>query len=61
MVEWRKSSYSDGEQGACVELARLALAVGVRDSRAPESGHLTMSVKSFAELVVRVKRAELDL
>lgn len=68
MIMWRKSSYSGtGSQNDCVELAQIPLvgeltvAVGVRDSKAPESGHLSLSVAAFGELVARVKRAELDL
>ncbi|MBE1530688.1 hypothetical protein H4W34_000521 [Actinomadura algeriensis] len=40
-------------------MARLPLAVGVRDSKAPEAGHLALPVRGFAELVARVKRGEL--
>jgi len=61
---WRKSSRSGGSQGGqsdCVELAVLSHAVGVRDSKAPETGHLSLSPETFADLVARVKRAELDL
>jgi len=37
---WRKSSRSgQGSNGACVEVA-FAGAVGVRDSKNPEGGHL---------------------
>ncbi|MFI0447116.1 DUF397 domain-containing protein [Actinomadura sp. 6N118] len=61
-AKWRKSSRSEGSQdGACVELANLGAVVGVRASKAPESGHLPLSTGSFAALVARVKRAELDL
>ncbi|MWA06338.1 DUF397 domain-containing protein [Actinomadura sp. LD22] len=61
---WRKSSRSgSGQQGQsdCVELAALNGAVGVRDSKVPEAGHLSLSAGDFAALVARVKRAELDL
>jgi hypothetical protein len=30
---WRKSSRSGGEGGNCVEVARLAVGIGVRDSK----------------------------
>ncbi|WP_192757667.1 DUF397 domain-containing protein [Actinomadura algeriensis] len=60
MTQWRKSFHSsDSGQEGCVELARLPLAVGVRDSKAPEAGHLALPVRGFAELVARVKRGEL--
>lgn len=31
--EWRKSSYSGGGNGSCVEVAFVSEAVGVRDSK----------------------------
>jgi hypothetical protein len=61
MIIWRKSSYSGGGGSGgqeCVELARLAGAVGVRDSKAPEAGHLVVSLEGFARLVAQVKRDE---
>jgi Domain of unknown function (DUF397) len=62
MTEWRKSSYSGGiENSDCVELATLPVGIGVRDSKIPEAGYLALSTGGFAELVARVKRAELDL
>lgn len=58
---WRKSSRSsDGTSDQCVEVARLARGVALRDSKAPESGQLSVSVRSFAGLVARVKRDELS-
>ncbi|MEU6033938.1 DUF397 domain-containing protein [Actinomadura sp. NPDC047616] len=62
MIVWRKSSYSQTSGTTdCVELANLGPEVGVRDSKAPERGHLALSVESFAELVARAKRDELNL
>ncbi|MEV4252147.1 DUF397 domain-containing protein [Spirillospora sp. NPDC049652] len=48
---WRKSSYSGTEQSECVELADLVDVVGLRDSKAPEMGHLTLSRSALAELL----------
>ncbi|MGH3390874.1 MAG: DUF397 domain-containing protein [Actinomadura sp.] len=63
MTTWRKSSRSGGssEHSDCVEVTRLPGTVGVRDSKAPETGHLSLRVPAFAELVARVKRGELNL
>ncbi|MEU8798388.1 DUF397 domain-containing protein [Spirillospora sp. NPDC048819] len=62
MTQWRKSSRSaDTGQANCVELARLTFAVGIRDSKAPEAGHLALSPQNFAELVSRIRRDELNL
>jgi hypothetical protein len=62
VTTWRKSRHSanSGQEG-CVELARLTPAIGVRDSKAPEAGHLALSPTIAAELIARVKRNELDL
>lgn len=32
-MEWRKSSYSGGGNGGCVEVAFTTIVVGVRDSK----------------------------
>ncbi|WP_412519935.1 DUF397 domain-containing protein [Actinomadura madurae] len=59
---WRKSSRSGGSAGGgdgCVELAALADSIGVRDSKAPDAGHLTLSPESFAQLIAAMKRGEL--
>lgn len=39
---WQKSSYS-AHQGDCVEVAPMPPAVGVRDSKSRERGHLTVT------------------
>ncbi|WP_200876341.1 DUF397 domain-containing protein [Amycolatopsis rifamycinica] len=46
---WRKSSYSGG-QSNCVEV-RLARAVAVRDTKAREHGHLTVSRAAWVAAV----------
>lgn len=62
MTEWRKSSHSGSfENSDCVEIADLVGTIGIRDSKAPDAGHLRISAKSFADLVARVKQDELDL
>ncbi|WP_433332003.1 DUF397 domain-containing protein [Spirillospora sp. CA-294931] len=62
MTLWRKSSYSGGSGTTdCVELAQVAGGVGVRDSRAPERGHLTLSQDSARALARLVKRGGMDL
>jgi hypothetical protein len=55
-VEWRKSSHSGGvNDNACVELARLSGVVGVRDSKNPEAGPLSLSCRQFAQLTAQIK------
>ncbi|MFG2002874.1 DUF397 domain-containing protein [Spirillospora sp. NPDC048911] len=62
VIVWRKGSRSGGlNDDACVEVARLASAIGVRDSKAPEGGHLKLESRSFGALVELAKRGELDL
>jgi hypothetical protein len=58
---WRKASRSSTTGGECVEVANLDTAIGVRDSKAPEAGHLNLSPTNFAQLVTRVKRGDLDV
>lgn len=59
MTTWRKSSHSDETGGACVELAQLGGVVGLRDSKAPNNGHLTLTPQAFATLIIQAKRDEL--
>ncbi|WP_083982624.1 DUF397 domain-containing protein [Actinomadura hibisca] len=54
-IAWRKASRSNDTGGACVELADLGASVGVRDSRAPEAGHLTIDREILRVLVGRLK------
>lgn len=59
---WRKSGRStQGTSDQCVEVAKLARAIGLRDSKNPAAGHLCVSIASFAELIARVKRDDLSL
>ncbi|MQY06069.1 DUF397 domain-containing protein [Actinomadura macrotermitis] len=55
---WRKSSHSGtghGGQSDCVEIAALGQSFGVRDSKAPGGGHLTLTPADFAALMSRLK------
>jgi hypothetical protein len=61
MIDWRKSSHSGGQNGGmsdCVEVASLAASIGVRDSRAPAAGHLSLSPGAFSALLALLKRDE---
>jgi hypothetical protein len=62
MTQWRKSSYSGATQGTdCVELAAFTERVGIRDSKAPEAGQLTIDRGALARLIGGIKAGELDL
>ncbi|MFG2249053.1 DUF397 domain-containing protein [Spirillospora sp. NPDC048823] len=55
---WRKSSYStEGTSAQCVEVAQLVDNIGVRDSKRPGAGHLSLTTEQFATLVQRIKDA----
>lgn len=53
---WQKSSYSNGEGGACVEIASgFSGVVPVRDSKTPERGALTVPNVGWTAFVDAVK------
>lgn len=53
-IRWRKSTYSGAHENNCVEVADFNGRIGLRDSKAPEVGHLTLSRESFATLLNRL-------
>jgi hypothetical protein len=61
MIDWRKSSHSEGGGTDCVEVAQLSNAVGLRDSKHPGQGHQAVSPQAFASLVSRIKSGAVDL
>ncbi|MFI0355939.1 DUF397 domain-containing protein [Actinomadura sp. 9N407] len=58
---WRKSRRSTNQGGACIEVAALSRAVGVRDSKNPDGGHLALTPDRFAALLWRIKDNSLEL
>ncbi|MFD9213786.1 DUF397 domain-containing protein [Streptomyces sp. NPDC059544] len=55
-VVWRKSSYSNGDGGACVEVADGLLGVvPVRDSKLPVGPVLVVPAGAWAAFVTAVK------
>ncbi|BDM72816.1 hypothetical protein HEK616_63030 [Streptomyces nigrescens] len=56
---WRKSSYSNGEGAACIEVAdgHPGL-VPVRDSKAPQGPALLFPTDGWSAFVAAVKRGE---
>lgn len=58
---WRKSTRSNGAGGNCVEVADLTANVGMRDSKAPDAGHLTFDLDTWAAFVTDVKADRYDL
>ncbi|MGW7521101.1 DUF397 domain-containing protein [Streptomyces sp. NPDC054796] len=59
-VTWRKSSYSNSDGGACVEVADdFATVVPVRDSKVPHGPVLAFPLGGWAAFVAAVKGGEL--
>lgn len=61
-AEWRKSSWSAGNGGDCVEVARnLPSAVAVRDSKDPEGPKLVFTPEEWRAFTAGVTSGEFDL
>ncbi|WP_030163604.1 DUF397 domain-containing protein [Spirillospora albida] len=60
-VQWRKSSHSGDTGGQCVEVADVAAAVAVRDSKDPDGPKLVFGADAWAAFAQRVKAGTLDL
>jgi hypothetical protein len=61
-AEWRKSSFSGGNGGGCVEVARnLPGAVAVRDSKDPRGPALIITPDEWRAFLDGVRAAEFDV
>ncbi|TDB86347.1 DUF397 domain-containing protein [Actinomadura sp. 7K534] len=60
-VPWRKSSRSGHQGGECVEVAALAPAVAVRDSKDPDGPSLAFGAAAWRVFADRVKASEYDV
>jgi hypothetical protein len=58
---WRKSTRSQGGGENCVEVAAIARAVAIRDSKDPYGPVYVMRSDAFRALVGRIKTGGLDL
>lgn len=60
-VSWRKSSYSDGNGGSCVEVADgLVGVLPVRDSKDPDGPVLAFGHAGWSAFVAALKSDELS-
>ncbi|MER7482285.1 DUF397 domain-containing protein [Streptomyces sp. NPDC126510] len=53
---WRKSSYSSGGDGDCVEIATSPEAVHIRDSKNEQGPRLTLSPTTWAAFLTHAAR-----
>jgi Domain of unknown function (DUF397) len=61
-AEWRKSSWSSGNGGTCVEVARnLPGAVAVRDSKDPDGPMLAFTPDEWVAFTAGIKTGQFDL
>jgi hypothetical protein len=61
-ARWRKSSYSSGNGGQCVEVARnLPGVVAVRDSKDPAGPKLAFTPAQWAAFAAQVKAGQFEL
>jgi Domain of unknown function (DUF397) len=56
---WRKSTYSNGSGGNCVEVADLPDGRAVRDSRHPQGPVLVFTTDTWRAFVERIEAGEL--
>lgn len=59
-ARWVKSSYSNGSSGNCVEVARSATVVAVRDSKNPAGPVLQWDLGPVGEFIRAVKRGQVS-
>ncbi|MFD5187369.1 DUF397 domain-containing protein [Streptomyces sp. NPDC058357] len=55
MPTWRKSSYSNGTGGECVEIADLQSTVGARDSKQPRRRHISVHHSAWVRFVASLR------
>lgn len=53
--EWKKSAYSGGNGGQCVEAKRTSAGAAVRDTRNRHLGHLEADHREWTALLEAVK------
>ncbi len=56
VITGRKAGKSDGQGGACVEVARFPEAVAVRDSKDPDGPKLLLTPRTFQTILNSLKQ-----
>ncbi|MEW2488179.1 DUF397 domain-containing protein [Streptomyces sp. NPDC048411] len=54
-LQWRKSSYSNGAGGECIEIANLHTTVGIRDSKRPNGRYIAVQRDAWAGFIASVR------
>ncbi|MFD3919893.1 DUF397 domain-containing protein [Streptomyces sp. NPDC058595] len=57
--QWRKSSYSNGAGGECVEVAEVAGITAVRDSKVPAGPRIAIRHGAWADFVGALRASRL--
>jgi hypothetical protein len=58
-ARWRKSTRSGGNGGNCVEVAKLAGTIGVRDSKDVDAAVLAFEPTSWSAFVASVRAGQI--
>ncbi|SNR93447.1 DUF397 domain-containing protein [Actinomadura mexicana] len=53
-AHWRKSTHSGAHENECVEVAALDGRIGIRDSKNPTAGNLTLTRRHFTSLLAQL-------
>lgn len=53
---WRKSSYCGALGNGCVEVAATPYAIGIRDTKNRDQGHLTVSPETWRTFITDIRR-----
>lgn len=59
-TRWRKSSYSSGPNGACVEVAGSVNRIAVRDTKDRDGGTLRFGATSWSAFCAGVRAGHFD-
>ncbi len=59
-ISWHKSSYSNGNGGACVEVAEFGTTRAVRDSKNPTGPALQCTAAAWSAFTTGIRTGEFD-